>query len=65
MKTATRPQTRHNLKKKHLCYYGYTKVPWYEISCSVCGKIIKRNLATILLICAVLVAIFSLYVYLT
>jgi len=31
-------------RKKHLCYYGYARTPWYRVYCTTCDKVVTSNL---------------------
>lgn len=51
-------------KKKHLCYYGFARVPWYRLYCPVCQQIVSNNLPA-LICCSVLlllITVFALYI---
>lgn len=42
------PLIKTKKRKKHLCYYGYARTPWYRVSCPICDKVVTSNLPTLI-----------------
>lgn len=53
------PLLRNKSRKKHLCYYGYARTPWYRVSCPICDKVVMSNLP-MLIFAGVLLSAFTL-----
>lgn len=50
------PLLRSKSRKKHMCYYGYARTPWYRVSCPICEKVVTSNLPVLIFAGVLLIA---------
>ncbi len=51
------PLLKTKKRKKHLCYYGYARTPWYRVSCPICNKVVTSNLPPLIFVGILLISV--------